>query len=69
MERLEKEIPSSIKITAFRVVVDHVREGILKKKKNLINSILDNYAFKLRKIIQKVRFESMTNMRCKLQIT
>ncbi|ODM98022.1 Dynein heavy chain 1, axonemal [Orchesella cincta] len=55
MEQLEKEIPNDIKITAFRVVVDQVRDGILKRKKNLINSILDNYAFKLRKIIQKVQ--------------
>lgn len=54
MERLEREIPSKIKITAFEVVVDHVREGILKRKKNLINAILDSYASKLRKIIQKV---------------
>ncbi|CAL8110099.1 unnamed protein product [Orchesella dallaii] len=55
MEQLEKEIPTDIKITAFRVVVEQVRDGILKKKKNLINSIMDSYAFKLRKIIQKVQ--------------
>lgn len=51
---MEREIPVTINITAFKIVVEHVRETILKKKTSLINSILDSYAYKLRKLIQKV---------------
>jgi hypothetical protein len=45
---IENELPTSIDICAFRVNVEGVRQGLLSKKDELINAILDNYSKHLR---------------------
>jgi DNA polymerase III gamma/tau subunit len=54
-KQLEDEIPHEINITGIRLIVENVRNGILRRKQNLCNALLDSYAKKLRGIIRQVK--------------
>lgn len=51
---MEDEIPTQLDIACFRIDTEVVRTGLLKKKKSIVNGLLDQFAEKLRNQVQKV---------------
>ena len=57
--QLEEEIPTQLDIACFRIDTEVVRTGLLKKKKSIVNGLLDQFAEKLRNQVLKVNARAL----------
>ncbi len=60
MEEIESELPAMIDIGAFRINVEIVKQGLIKRKRSLYMSILDSFSTRLRNIILQVQCHANT---------
>lgn len=54
MQHLEESIPSTIVIGPFLLIVEEVRQSLVKKRRSLANAVLNRLALRLRQQMQDV---------------